>query len=252
MVGLTNAEISMVVERYIGVQSGYLGDFSYRTHRQFYFDLDIEVDPDEIAGTTRVRFIEILRRSQPDVQAKILRGILERYPVGSGASGLRTQTHYERILTIARRLEGIAVASVNPSITSVVVERAIADAETLLYTSGATSGVDRVHTALHGYLRAVCVDAGITHGVEPSLQELFALLRQRHPRLQDLGEHAAEITQILRAFSKILDALNVLRNQGSVAHPNPVLLDQEEALLAINAARTLLGYLDARFSPRPG
>jgi hypothetical protein len=35
---LTNREIRLVVHDYIGVQSGYLGDFSYRTHRDFYPD----------------------------------------------------------------------------------------------------------------------------------------------------------------------------------------------------------------------
>ena len=34
--GLTDGEITRIVNRYIGVSGGYLGDFSYRTHVDFY------------------------------------------------------------------------------------------------------------------------------------------------------------------------------------------------------------------------
>jgi hypothetical protein len=46
----------------------------------------------------------------------------------------------------------------------------------------------------------------------------------------------------------ILDALNPMRNRASVAHPNPTLLEQPEAMLVVNAARTILHYLDAGLS----
>lgn len=40
------------------------------------------------------------------------------------------------------------------------MKRAINDAERLLEKTGATSTVDRVHTALHRYLKATCDDEG--------------------------------------------------------------------------------------------
>jgi hypothetical protein len=248
MAGLTNPEIYTVVNRYIGVQGGYVGDFSYRTHAEFYLEFcDVDVDPYQYGGTTRQRFITILTESIPDIQAKILRGVLKKYPVGS--SELRTRQRFDEIQGMIRRLEGAApVASPSPRITSAVVERAISDAETLLRNSGATSGVDRIHTALHGYLRAVCDESGITYGQEPSLTELFRLLRQKHPKLQQAVQHAPEVDRIVKSFATVLDALNTLRNRASVAHPNPVLLKQDEALLTINAARTALHYLDAKVS----
>ena len=53
-----------VVNRYIGVAGGYIGDFSYRTHAEFYPEYcDLAIDPNNYAGTTRERFIEI--RSTP-------------------------------------------------------------------------------------------------------------------------------------------------------------------------------------------
>ena len=66
---------------YIGVEGGYLGDFSYRRHQEFYSLLDLDIDTNEYTGTTRERFIAILKESSPAEQALIIRGILDQYPV---------------------------------------------------------------------------------------------------------------------------------------------------------------------------
>ena len=248
MAGLTRPEIYTVVNRYIGVKDGYLGDFSYRTHTDFYpLFCDLDIDPNKYVGTTRERFIEILSTSTPDVQAAILRGVLKKYEPGS--SELRTGARAQEIQSmIARLMETAPVSSPALRITSAVVDRAIADAETLLQSSGATSGVDRVHTALHGYLLLVCDEARITHSADPSLTDLYKLLRAQHPQLQALASHSAEVDRILKALAAAIDALNTLRNRGSVAHPNPALLEHDEAVLAINCTRTILHYLDAKLS----
>jgi hypothetical protein len=92
---LTRMEVNKLVNRYIGVSGGYLGDFSYRTHYEFYLDLDLDIDPNNYDGTTRERFIKILTESPPDIQARILQGILDRFPAGS--SDLRTQERRDEI-----------------------------------------------------------------------------------------------------------------------------------------------------------
>jgi hypothetical protein len=43
----------------------------------------------------------------------------------------------------------------------------------------------------------------------------------------------------------IVDALDLIRNRKTLAHPNP-LLDEPEAKLAVNLMRTMLQYLDRR------
>jgi len=111
-----------------------------------------------------------------------------------------------------------AVESPNLQITNDVVERALQDAERLLSTSGATSGIDRVHTALHGYLRAACDKSSIAHGPDPSITEFFKLLRQHHPAFSHLGAQAVETQRVVMAFATVVDALNPVRNRGSMAH----------------------------------
>lgn len=43
-----------IVNRYIGVRDGYLGDFTYRTHAEFYPEYcGLDIDPATYPGTTR-------------------------------------------------------------------------------------------------------------------------------------------------------------------------------------------------------
>jgi hypothetical protein len=252
MAGLSNQEITKIVKRYIGVFNGYLGDFSYRTHAEFYSEYcDLDINTDSYTGTTRERFIEILQNSPPNVQAKIVRGVLERFPVNAENANpaTRTQDLYDELLEIAWRVEGTSpITTPDPKITSKIVERAITDAETLLNANGATSGVDRIHTALHGYLQAVCDTQNIAYLKDDQMTKLFWLLRQHHPAVQNLGARSQDIERVFRSLVNILDVLNPIRNNASVAHPNIDLLEKDEAMLVINAARTIMHYLDSKFS----
>ena len=244
---LSMGDILKLVNEYIGVYGGYLGDFTYRTHREFYPQFcDIEVNPDEYEGTTRERFIKILRASDKETQAKIIQGVLKKYPTGSEPQ--RTQQLHDHFSALANRLRGeTAIPTPDLKTASEVLRRALADAETLIQQGSAVSAVDRIHTALHGYLIAVCNESAINHEVNASLTRLFRALRQEHPALAQAGTGSEEIGRVLQACATIMDALNPLRNRLSVAHPNEHLLENEEAMLVVNITRTLLYYLDAKF-----
>ncbi|HLO51401.1 MAG TPA: hypothetical protein VK211_23515 [Kamptonema sp.] len=80
---LKKSEIYRLVNDYIGVSGGYLNEFSYRTHYEFYphyCDLEIDVANYE-PGTTREKFIRILEESNRLDQAKILKGVFKKLPV---------------------------------------------------------------------------------------------------------------------------------------------------------------------------
>jgi hypothetical protein len=246
--GLTDREITRIVNRYIGVSGGYLGDFSYRSHADFYPEYcDMEINPYAYEGTTRERFIAILSALEPRDQARILRGVLERFPPDQGPEA--RQVAQPEVLTLIQRLEsGPLITAHTPQITSQVVLRALTDAETLIQTSGPTSAVDRAHTILHGYLMAVCDDSGIAYRRDDSMVSLFRAIQGAHPKFADLGPRSQDVRKVLNAFASVLDAMLPVRNQASVAHPNPSLLDEPEARLVINASRTLLRYLDDKLT----
>ncbi len=135
------------------------------------------------------------------------------------------------------------------SVKSIVVERALHEAETLIETHGAASGVDRVHTALHGYLIAVSEQAGLKAPSDPSLTQLWKLLRKSHPALQNRGPRADDVERMANAMATVMDALNPVRNMASAAHPNER-LSEPEAMLVVNAVRTILYYVDSRLRTR--
>ncbi len=246
--GLTDREITRIVNRYIGVSGGYLGDFSYRTHADFYPEYcDMAINPNTYEGTTRERFIAILSSLEPRDQARVLRGVLERFPPEAGPK--TRQAAHPEILTLIERLEsGSLITAHTPQITSDVVLRALTDAETLIQTSGPTSAVDRVHTVIHGYLMAVCDAENIVYRREDSMVVLLRGIEANHSKLTDLGPRAQDVKKVINGFASVLDAMLPVRNQASVAHPNPSLLGEPEARLVINASRTILHYLDDKLS----
>jgi hypothetical protein len=174
------------------------------------------------------------------------RGVFE---VIAKAVGEVASTYVRFVAVDLDRSEGPAIVEApNLRITSDVVERALKDAEHLVRDSGAVSGVDRVHTAFHGYLRAACEEAGLEVPDEASVTRLFRILREGHPKLAASGARSDDVQRVIASFGNVIDALNTIRNQASIAHPNESLLEEPEAMLLINAARTLLHYLNTKLA----
>jgi hypothetical protein len=251
--GMTQPEIFLLVTEYLGGDGGYLWGFSYAEHDDFYPHwCNLDIDASEARsrfGTTRKAFIGILRESSPDDQARIVDGVLDKFPMEKfpEEERPRKQKVREQLIAIADRLRGgpsVQVESLR--IQSDAVERAIADAETLIRERGASSGVDRVHTTLHGYLVALARRYQVDGGKDPSMTDLIKALRQRLPVLQDSTSRGQDVGSILKAIGAILGSLDPIRNRASGAHPNDDILAEPEALLVIDAARTVLNYLNRR------
>lgn len=246
---LSGAEVQWVVNRYIGVRDGYLGDFSYASHAEFYaVYCDLDVDPNQYSGTTRARFVSILTNLPAREQAMVLRGLLERFPLeDSAAPRTRDEAAKTRIEQFIARLEADELVQVEAQLKGrAVVLRAISDAEHLIRSSGAVSAVDRIHTALHGYLIEVCQSSAIPYDPHDTMVALFKKLRSGHPKLADLGPRAQDIEKVLNSCASIMDAMLPVRNKASVSHPNEQLVEEAEARLIVNVGRTVLNYLDSK------
>jgi hypothetical protein len=136
-----------------------------------------------------------------------------------------------------------------PTFTTEVVERALKDCEQLMISGGATSAFDRAHTALHGYINSLCTQSDIAIDQNSSITAGFAALKG-HPNFQDLGPYNEITTTTLKSLSKIVDKINFLRNNASVAHPNDTLLPNAEGMLYINTIRTIIHYLDSKMNSK--
>ena len=69
----------------------------------------------------------------------------------------------------------IPVSPSSPRVTSEAVDRALADAEQLISSRGPSSAVDRVHTALNGYLRAILERNQVELPENPSITAILVL-----------------------------------------------------------------------------
>jgi hypothetical protein len=103
-----------------------------------------------------------------------------------------------------------------------------------------------VHTTLHGYLLALAKRHQIFAGNDPSMTDLIKALRQHLPSLQSSASRGQDVSSIFKAVGSILGSLDPIRNRASGAHPNESVLAEPEALLVIDAARTVLNYLNRK------
>ena len=164
---LTRRDIGRLVYKWIGVDGGYLGSFSYTSHNRFWLEAcDVPVDTKSFNGTTRECFEKTLFEVKAKDQAAALRIILNDYPPNDEPDPdhpkFRSPELHSEILAWISRLEtGQVTVEVEIEGASEVVRPALDDADTLLRTSGPQSAVDRVHTAMHGYLYSLCQEIDI-------------------------------------------------------------------------------------------
>lgn len=197
----------------------------------------------------REKIINIIKMQDSSNQIKILKEILKKYNSDDliffdNDSKFINFEFY--ISDLIRRLENENQLQ-NPNLSdfSESVKRALDDFNLLSNTNGAANGIDRIHTALHGYLNHLCELNNITIQKKlPSITDLFKELRNK---LEINCTRNSDIHRILNSIANILDSLNPIRNQNSNAHPNEKILEKEEAELIINLIKTLLNYFNSKF-----
>ncbi|GED33481.1 abortive infection family protein [Brevibacillus centrosporus] len=259
---LSKFEVNSVVS-YIGVSGGYLGNFSYPSHADFYPSYcGLDIDPSGLSGTTRERFISILSSQDGRDQAKILRGVIEKFPLSYFEDQLegeiitknemsRKRELHEKILRWIDELSDNDLVILDDLTYDFdFVRQALDQCETLITAHSYSSAVDRAHTALHGYLKEQCklAQLEITE-TNPKIQDYWSKMKLEHPKFSvDVKEHQKPINHIVNAISKVLDNVNEIRNKRTFSHPNDEVLDEEEARLVINLARAILQYVDNKVS----
>lgn len=100
--------------------------------------------------------------------------------------------------------------------------------------------LDRLHTFVIKYIRALCSRHNIPFDQNTFLHSLFGGYRKY---LVEKGIIESEMAdRILKSFIGILEAFNGVRNNQSFAHDNPILNTQESTLIVNNIA-SMLNYI---------
>ena len=241
----------LLVDDYIGVNRGYLGSFHSRSElRDFYqIDCDLDIDPPyDYPDTIKEQFVDILKSQSGRGQAAILRAAMREFyqPGFTSEHPSKQDKLYDRLEKVAERLETQSemVNDLTLSSSPEAVKLALEEAATSIRRGNVSSAVDRTHTAVHGYLKHLCTESGIALGNRVEVTKVFKLLRTNHPALKHQESWPSEVDKTLRGLATALDAINTLRNHASLAHSSSNLLAEAEATLAVNAARSILHYIN--------
>ena len=141
----------------------------------------------------------------------------------------------------------------NISSRSITISKAIDDADLFIREGKMDSAVDRIHTALHGYLIELLAKFKDEFDKEESLPTLFKNLYTRYKSVILPESIGNRIQTVLRSGSGIINTINELRNNNTIVHPNEQLIQKREAQLVLRLTNALVDYIEdvnAQFEKR--
>jgi len=126
------------------------------------------------------------------------------------------------------------------------VAAALSDARASIERGEPANAIDRVHTVVHKRLLEICQAHSLPVEDNAPTVAIFKILWSTHPE----GPKTHEQSQrIMRSLGSVLESLNDLRNNASLAHGRE-LPDTLDALLAIDVAHTIARYVEQRFGTK--
>ncbi len=251
---ITRLEWHRLVYEYIGVEGGYLGNFSYPSHERFYpLHCGVDVDPTKYPGTTRERFIQILTSRTSAEQARIVRGAVEFFPLGQqGAPVTRTQALREDLLSVAERLErsasGLIAVDELPMDLRLhpdFIEEQIGKCSAKVTSGDFDGAITNARSLVEAVLKELLalVDPGADAG-KPDLPRLYKEVNRRMNLDPARSQHPG-VQSTLRGLIGVVGGLAEARNRMSDAHAPSYRPLEHHARLVVNAAFALCLFLVA-------
>lgn len=124
------------------------------------------------------------------------------------------------------------------------IQKAIEDATLFMREGKYDSAVDRVHTAFHGYLRQLLINYCVAFAKDDGLPALYNKLHEYYGSSIQPQEVAVRIKTTVRSAIGVVNSINELRNNNTVAHPNGELIQKREAQLVIRLVNAIVDYIE--------
>lgn len=247
MADLTSSD-KRKLERLFGMGSGYVLDFSNRTfsefveesvHRDIY---DARYDHGSGSKANRLRgfwTVEGNHLTGTLIEALIAYG--KDYDAFKNDGALP-----EECLRIAARLKVSNPVAELDAFSATVDERdfemVARQVREVIEKNQPEAGLDRLHTFVIKFVRALCEERGIAVRREKPLHSLFG---EYVKRLRDDAHLESEMTaRILKSGISVLEAFNDVRNNKSLAHDTPI-LNHDESLLIFNHVAITVRFVRA-------
>jgi hypothetical protein len=236
------------LEIYLAMSSGYVLNFTNKTFAEFILDstgLDI-YDPKYDYGSNskanRMRRFWVVESN--GIVGKLLGDIFEAWDL-LASDGSSAQPPAD-CLKIVHRLKN---SSSVPDIGVVVpisddhgFEALARSVRQSIERNEPDVGLDRLHTFLVKYFRALCK----RHGLSPEREKpLHSLTGEYIKILRHKGLIESEMTdRILKSTISIMESFNKVRNDQSFAHDNKI-LNHSESLLIFCHVTSLIRFIEA-------
>jgi len=246
MSDLTNTE-KRSLERLLGMESGYVLNFSNRTFDEFVMDSVgksvYDAAYDYGSGLKANRLRGFWKVGPNHVVGKLLEDLVayaaELYSPPDAALLEAGKRIAHRLLESAPVPEIAVIAPNTAARDFATLAKSVREA---IEKNEPEAGLDRLHTFVVRYVKAICEKHGIaTDRGKP----LHALVGEYVKRLKQESCIESEMTvRILKSSISTLEAFNQVRNDHSFAHDNPI-LNYEESLLIYNHVTSCIRFLEA-------
>lgn len=237
------------LERALGMESGFVLNFSNRTFEDYFRDvagIDIyDKKYDLASGSKANRMRAFWNKEGNHLVAKILEPIFHNWDDFETYGSFDPPS--EECLRIVDRLKayapisdvGALAAPVDADESFDAVARHVREA---IDRDEPELALDRLHTYLMKYMRRLCGARGIETTRD---KPLHSLMGEYLKVLRAQGSIESEITErILKSTISVMEALNRVRNEQSLAHDNE-LLNHDESLLIFGHVASMVRFLDA-------
>lgn len=241
------------LEKFFGMESGYVCDFSNRTFRDFILEntgIDVYDETySEGGGSKANRFRTFWKKESDHLTSKLLKEMLEYWKLQKNSLqnfNSADEALYKECLKIADRLgQGSPVEDIDAFTPNSFDEDFNLLANSIrecIQKNRANEGLDRLHTFVMKYVRELCNKYFIPYEKDTSLHTLFGGYIKF---LQKENILESEMTErILKTTISILEAFNTVRNNHSFAHDNPI-LNNSESILIFNSVSHIIRFIQS-------
>lgn len=237
-----------IIENFLGMNTGYVMDFSDRTFQEFVgeaTDLDINSEKYHYASNSKANRLRAFIKVEPNyIFGKLLSSFCDYWlaKVQLGQSNwLSDESLYKECLRISDRLkqEGVVenIGAIQPNSDDKDFALLAKSIKESIEKNEPAPALDRLHTFVIKYVRQLCENHRLSHEKSEPINSLFGKYAKHLVTNKLIDSIMSE--KILKFSINIIDAFNDVRNNKSFAHDNPILNYHESILIFNNISNTI-------------
>jgi len=236
------------IEKFLGMGSGYVMDFSDRTFQEFVGEaigLNVDDEKYHYASNSKAnRLRQFIKVESNYTFGKLLSAFCD-YWYAKVQTGQIDPNSYENLhkecLKIAERLKQESIVehinAIQPNVDDKDFKLLAKSIRESIEKNEPEAALDRLHTFTFRYLRELCEKHQVIFDKSDSLNAIFGKYVKFIVENKHIESVMAE--KILKYSINVLDAFNDIRNNKSLAHDNPLLNYHESVLIFNNVSNTI-------------